>query len=191
MTTLTTLFSFTDYSYYAVFFTIIKMKYLTTLTTLFFFTDHTNYAVFFHWLNSIRCFTSLLLKWIIWLRSLRCFSSLTALTTRFYFTIIKMKYLPTITTLFFCIDYTHFTIFLHWLHSVHCFTSLLIKWLIWLRSLCCFSSLTTLTTLFYFTSIKKKYLTMLPTLFFFTDCTNFAILLHWLHSVNCFTSLLL
>ena len=78
-------------------------------------------------------------------------------------------------------DYAHYSVFLHWLHSLRCFTSLLLngnlwlrslqrftslllKWNIWLCSLRCFSSLTTLTTLFYFTTIKMKYLTTLTTL---------------------------
>ena len=71
------------------------------LTTLFFITDYTHYAVFLHWLHSLRCFTSLLLKWNIWLRSLRCFTSLTTLTTLSFFTTVKMKPLTTLTTLFY------------------------------------------------------------------------------------------
>ena len=94
------------------------MKYLTTLTTLFFFTDCTHYAVFFtdysdyavllhyyqneisdfahcavflHWLDSLRCFTSLILKRYLWLRSLHCFT----------FTTIKMKYLNTFSSIFY------------------------------------------------------------------------------------------
>ena len=79
--------------------------------------DYAHYAVFLHWLHSLRCFTLLLLKWNMWLRSLRCFSSLTAIATLFYFitikwkslsslrcftfTSIKMKYLTTLTTLFY------------------------------------------------------------------------------------------
>ena len=116
----------------------------------------------------------------------------------FYFTIIKIKYLTTLTKLFFFTDFTHYAVLL----------SPLLKWNIWLRSLRCFSSLTTLTTLFYFTTIKMKYLTTLTTLFLLTDYTHYAVLLHyyqneisdyahyavflhWLHSLHCFNSLLL
>ena len=84
LATLTTLF----YS------TTIKWKSLATLTKLFFLTDYAHYAVFLHLLHSLRCFTPLLLNGNLWLR---CFT----------FTTIKMKYLTTLTTLFFFIDYTH------------------------------------------------------------------------------------
>ena len=138
LTTLTTMFFFTDYTHSSFislttltalfYFTAIKMKYLTQLNTLFFFTDYTHYAVFPHWLHSLccfssltthsqSCFTSLLLKWNIWLCSLRYFSLLIALTSLFFFT-----------------DCTHYAVFLHWLYSLRCF-----------------SSLTTLTKLFSFT----------------------------------------
>ena len=66
-------------------------------------------------------------------------------------------------------------------------------------------SLTTLTTLFYFTTVKMKFLTTLTTLFQFTITKAkylttlttvflFSLLLKlilWLHSLRCFTSLLL
>ena len=61
------------------------------LTTLFFFTAYTHYAVFLHWLHSLRCFTSLLLKRYLWQRSLHWFT----------FTTIKMKSLSTFSTLFY------------------------------------------------------------------------------------------
>ena len=66
------------------------------------------YAVLLHWLRSLRCLSSLLLKWNIWLRSLRCFTPL--LLKRyiwlrslhyFTFTIIKKKSLTTFSTLFY------------------------------------------------------------------------------------------
>ena len=78
--------------------------------------------------------------------------SLTMLTTLFYFTAIKMKSLTTLTTLFY-------------------FTTIYMK------------SLTTLTTLFKFTTIKMKSLTTLTTLF---D----SLLLKWnfwLPSLRCFS----
>ena len=78
--------------------------------------------------------------------------SLTMLTTLFYFTAIKMKSLTTLTTLFY-------------------FTTIYMK------------SLTTLTTLFKFTTIKMKSLTTLTTLFY-------SLLLKWnfwLPSLRCFS----
>ena len=64
-------------------------------------------AVFLHWLHSLCCFTSLLLNGNLWLYSLRCVTVtttknkfVTLITTPFYFTTIKMKYLSTLTTLF-------------------------------------------------------------------------------------------
>ena len=65
-------------------------------------------------------------------------------------------------------DYAHYTVFLHWLHSLRCFISLLLKLNIWLRSLRCFTSLTTLTMQSFFTTVKMKSLTTLTKLFYFT-----------------------
>ena len=116
----------------------MKRIYLVTVTTLFFFTDYTHYAVllhcyksevsdyahcavFLHLLHPLCCFTSLLL-------------SVTSLITLFYFTIIKMKYLTTLTTLFFFIDYTTALFYL---------TVIKMKYL------------TTLTRLFFFTDYTQ------------------------------------
>ena len=134
---------------------------------------------------------SSLLKWNIWLRSLRCFSLVTALTTLFYFTIVKWKSLTTLTTLFYfhhyqneIFDYADYAVFLHWLRSLSCLSSLLLNGNLWLRSLYCFtfttikinhlttlttlfSSLTTLTVLPFFSTIKWRSLTALTTLFYF------------------------
>ena len=96
-----------------------------------------------------------------------CFSSLTALTTLFYFTTIKIKYLTTLAKLVFFTDYTHYAVLL----------SLLLKLNILLRSLSLFSSLNTLTSLFYFTTIKTEYLNTPTKLFFFTDYTHYTVLL--------------
>ena len=68
-------------------------------------------------------------------------------------------------------DYAHYTVFLHWLHSLRCFTPLLLKRYLWLRSLHCFTfttikmkSLTTFSTLFYFTTTNPRDRTTLTTL---------------------------
>ena len=112
------------------------------------------------------------------------FPSLILISTLFYFTTIKMKYLTMLTTLFFFITIkmkylTALTklFFFHWLHSLRCFTSLLLNGNLWLRSLRCFSSLITLTTLFYLLLLKWN-----------IYC---AVLLHWLRSLRCLSSLLL
>ena len=104
--------------------------------------------------------------------------SLFTLTTLFYFTTIKIKYLTMLTTVF--------------------LLSLLLKWNLWLCSLRCFYSLTTLTTLFYFTTIKWKSVTMLTMLFYFHYYQNeislyghCTIFLHWLYSLRCVSWLLL
>ena len=55
-------------------------------------------------------------------------------------------------------DYAHYTVFLHWLHSLRCFTPLLLKRYLWLRSLHCFT----------FTTIKMKYLNTFSSIFYFT-----------------------
>ena len=55
-----------------------------------------------------------LLKWNIWLRSLRCLSSLTTLIMLIYFTSIKIKYLTTLTSLFFFAEYTHYAVLVHY-----------------------------------------------------------------------------
>ena len=124
----------------------------------------------------------------IWLLLLRCFSSLTTITAQFYFPTIKMKYLTTVSTLFFFTDYNHYAVLLHyyWM-KISDYThyavllSLQLKWNLSLHSLRCCSSLTTLTTLFYFTTIKMKYLTMLTTFFFshYTNYTVTSLLLNW------------
>ena len=125
------------------YFTIVKMKYWNTLTTLFFFAEYTHYAVLLQYYQMkisesthYALLLSLLLKWNIWLRSLRCFSSLTTVTTLFYFTGIKMKYLTALTTLFCFIDYTHYAALLHYYLKeisdyAHYFVFL--PWLHWLR----------------------------------------------------------
>ena len=96
-----------------------------------------------------------------------CFSSLTALTTLFYFTTIKIKYLTTLPKLVFFTDYTHYAVL----------PSLLLKLNILLCSLSLFSALNTLTSLFYFTTIKTEYLNTPTKLFFFTDYTHYTVLL--------------
>ena len=61
-------------------------------------------------------------------------------------------------------EYARYSVFLHWLHSLRCFTSLLLNGNLWLRPLRCFSSLITLTTLFYFTTTNPRDGTTLTTL---------------------------
>ena len=153
--------------------------------------DYAHYAVFLHWLHSLRCFISLLLKWNIWLRSLRCFSSLTTLTTQFYFTTINWKSLTTLTTLFYFHHYWNEV----YVGSLRCLSSLLLKWNIWLSSPRCF----------YFQCYWDE----------FSNYAHYAVLLHysqkdisdyahytvlislllkwnfWLRSLHCITLLLL
>ena len=164
-------------------FTAIKMKYLTMLIMLFFFTDYTlyalllqgcyneiaeyaNYAVFFHWLRSLRCFTSVLLKSNVRLRSLRCFTSV----------LLKWNLWLRSYVFFVYTDYTHWSVLLHYYEMkisdyphYAVLLSLLLKSNLWLRILHLFSSLTTLTSLFYFATIEMKFLIALTTLFFFND----------------------
>ena len=98
--------------------------------------------------------------------------SLTTLTTLFYFTTVKTTSLTTLTTLF-------------------CFIIINIESLTMLNTLFYFTainmkSLTTLTTLFKSITIKMKPLTALTTMFYQNFMQNV-----WLHSLRCFTSLLL
>ena len=120
LTTLTALFSFTmltpllfftDYTHYAALLHNHKMKYLTMLTKLFFFTGYTHFAVLLHYYQMeisdythLNILLSLLLKWNLRLFLLRCFT----------FSTIKMKYLTTLTTLFFFTDFTHYPVLLHY-----------------------------------------------------------------------------
>ena len=84
-------------------------------------------------LSTLYYFTTLKKKYLTTLTTLLFLNDYT--TILFYFTTIKMKYLTTLTTLFFFTDYTHSAIFFHWLHSLRCFTSLPLNANIWLLSL--------------------------------------------------------
>ena len=140
------------------------MKYLATLSTLFHFTDYSHCAVFLHYYSYLN----------IWLGSLRCFSSLNTLTALFCFTTIKIKYVTTLTTLFFFTCFSSLTT----LTAVFYFTTTKVKYL------------TTLTTLFYFTDYTRFAVLLHYYSNKISDYAHYAVFLHWLHSLRCFTSLL-
>ena len=77
-------------------------------------------------MKSLRCFTSLLLKWNLWLHSLRCFTSLLLKSNLWRRSPRCLNSLPSKWNL--------------WIRLLRCFISLLLKRNLWLRPLRRFSS---------------------------------------------------